>query len=166
MSIDTGDVKWRDSGHDMEFFQNCCQELINHNIKTVLDIACGRTGMFVQLCNQMGMNAWGIDPIVDINIDKLIPGTFESVVQNQHLLENFKFDCVTVHNTLHGKYHNANTVKQLFEFFRNHTKFIVISIPPFQQLGIDDLTTSFDKLYDFDGSHGGKSCYHKLFKVN
>jgi len=153
------DVKWGTSPGDKDFFEICKNKLKEYPIKTVLDVACGR-GEFIETCNKEGFVAYGIDPVNSGN--DIYSGTFESLINAQSVPI---IDCVTIHNVLHGRGHSKKTILGLFDFLRNHSKYIVITEPDYKKMGLPILTNKFELLHTFSGSHGGKSAIHKLYKV-
>ena len=155
-----GTVRWKTSDGDMDFFRVCMNKLREYPIKTILDVACGK-GEFVAICNREGLDAWGIDP--SNKGYRICKGTFESLIRT----ESFPImDCITVHNTLHGKYHIREEIQGLFDFFQEHTKYVVISEPNYKELGLPRLTRGFMLLHTFKGSHDDKGVIHKLYKIN
>jgi len=148
-------VRWRVSNDDISFFEEVVSVCKIHRITNVLDIACG-TGNLIKLLNKNNIKSWGIDPqCVGDNIYK---GTFDTVIKNQEKLWSYKFDCISVTNTLHGKYHTKNELEGLFLFFKNHSKYIVISNPSF-----DGLLDYFKLVHIFEDSHSDKSVEHRMY---
>jgi len=158
-NISKQDVRWKISNDDIDFFNSCLLTLKEFNVTNVLDIACG-AGNFVNICNKNGITAYGVDPQPNAN-ENIFLGTFNDIIINQDKLNGFVFDCISIHNTLHGKYHIQEELTQLFKFLKMHAKYIIISHPP----EIGNLLDGLDLLIDFDGSHGFKSVFHKLYKV-
>lgn len=157
--INTSDIRWRISNDDIDFFNECIDVLKLHNIKTVLDISCGK-GQFVSLCNQNNIESYGIDPISN-NSKHVFVGTYDSIINNSNLLSGYKFDCITVHNTLHGKHHDVLELEKLFNFLKHHTKYIIIS-NPIEYQGYFKFTKL---IYEFNPSHADKSVFHKLYQI-
>ena len=56
-------------------------------------------------------------------------GTYDSIIKHQELLNNYKFDCITVHNTLHGNNHDYEELINLFKFFKKYCKYLIITNP-------------------------------------
>ena len=122
-------IRYKDSGGDKTFFNACADKLNELNVITILDICCGKGGPFVDICRtKYNMNAYGIDPRVTTK-DNLYAGTIENVILNQNLLDNFKFDCISIQNTLHGKHWTDDEIIDILKFMKRFSKFIVISDP-------------------------------------
>lgn len=154
------DIRWKISNDDNNFFNECVSILQKNNISSVLDISCG-LGNFVKMCNQQDLQAIGIDPIP--NDDKNIYlGTYDIIIRCQDELKDYRFDCICVHNTLHGKYHNIQELSMLFSFFKNHAKYLIISDPVIDNTFVQGL----ELIHTFKGSHGNKSVIHKFYKVS
>lgn len=158
-NYDYEEIRWGISKGDNDFFESCKNKLKEYPIKTLLDIGCGK-GEFIRMCNKEKFEAFGIDPITEG--ENIYKGTFNSLI-NAKFIPNV--DCVTIHNILHGKGHSKETIQGLFNFFKKHSKYIVISEPKFKKLNLPILTNEFELLYVFLGSHGKKSVVHKLYKI-
>ena len=135
--FDNLDVRWKISEGDNQFFKEIISILYKFNLKTVLDIGCGN-GEFVSLCVENHIDAYGIDPVENSSEEKLYKGTIDTILRKSKLLGNYRFDCITILNFLHGKFHKEKELKLLFEFLKKH---------------------------DFMGSHADKSTFHKLLKI-
>lgn len=153
------DIRWKISHDDVDFFTECLSILKKYNIRSVLDISCG-IGNFVKICNINNIEAYGIDPI-DNTYENIYRGTYASIINCQHELHTYKFDCICVHNTLHGKYHKVEELTELFLFFKMYAKYIIISDPIID----DSLVSQLQLEHVFNGSHGNKSAIHKLYKI-
>ena len=151
-------IIWKISKDNINFFNECVSILNKFNLKTVLDISCGK-GNFISLCLKNNIEGYGVDPIDNPN-KRIYKGTYSSIIENSKLLGDYKFDCITIHNTLHGKGHNEKELKLLFEFFKNHGEYIIISNPIINENLLDD----FKLIHSFKGSHSNKSVFHKLYK--
>jgi len=161
-----GGNRWIDSGPDIDFFNICADELNSLKVKTVLDICCG-AGDFINICTEKyNMEAYGIDPRVNNPYKNLYNGTIESVILNQNLLNDFKFDCISIQNTLHGHLWQDEELINIIQFLKKFSKYIVISDPINNpNIKLSGLT----KIHSFDYSHGGvkfKNFIHKIYKVN
>ena len=121
--------------------------------------AAGGFGNFVSTCNNNGITAFGVDPLPPSK-DNFYVGTFATVVENSELLGDYKFDCITTHNTLHGKYHNQEELKKLFDFFKKHAKYVIITEP---RENSSELLSGLKLEHAFASSH--RSTFHKLYKV-
>ena len=155
--------RWATSLGDQKFFHKCARTLKRKlKVKTVLDIACG-AGQFVDICRWAKMEAYGINPSVDEESSGYIySGTFESALKNQDLLGNEKFDCITIQNTLHGKYWEDDEIRDLLTFMKKHSKYIVIS-DPIQNPNVE--LNGLKQIHAFRGSHGNQTVFHKIYEV-
>lgn len=158
-NISPHDVRWKISNDDIDFFNSCVVTLQDLGVTNVLDVACG-TGNFVNICNRNGITAYGIDPRMNEN-ENIYLGTFNDIIVNQDKLNGFVFDCISIHNTLHGKYHTQEELVKLFKFLKTNAKYIIISHP----IELGNLLDGLELIFEFDGSHGAKSVFHKLYKV-
>ena len=152
------DIRWTQSADDQNFFNACVEKMQHRDVQSVLDIACG-FGNFVSTCNNNGIAAFGVDPLPPSK-DNFYVGTFATVVENSELLGDYKFDCITTHNTLHGKYHNQEELKKLFDFFKKHAKYVIITEP---RENSSELLSGLKLEHAFASSH--RSTFHKLYKV-
>ena len=143
----------------INFFNQVIDKLKELNITTILDIACGK-GNLVKMCRSEGINSYGIDPIINTD-PNIYQGTFSGVINNQKILENYKIDCITVINTLHGKHHNSLELEQLFKFLKSRAKYIIITHP----IRLENLIEGLKLVHEFEGSHGDKSAFHKMYKI-
>lgn len=159
VSISANDIRWKITNDDIDFFNECLKILLEYKINTVLDISCG-SGKFVNICNNNGIHAYGVDPIPNNN-ENIYLGTFSSIINSQDSLNEYEFDCICVHNTLHGKYHNLQELDLLFKFFKKHTKYLIISDPIIDNKFIQDL----ELMHVFQGSHSNRSVIHKFYKI-
>jgi len=159
-----GHNRWRTTTGDREFFDKCAKKLSSLAVKSVLDIACGK-GEFVDICKSYDIKAYGISPFGEDdnpNQPNIYNGTFESVLLNKHLLEGEKFDCISIQNTLHGGEWIDDELIELLNFMKQHSNYIVITDPNNNpNVKLD----GFKKIYEFDGSHGKKAAFHKIYKV-
>ena len=178
LNSDNSKIRWKASKGDVNFFESCAYELNSLNVKTVLDICCGM-GEFVNICTKKyNMHAYGIDPIVDClepygidpetyksftENDNLYTGSIESILATHSLLNNFKFDCISIQNTLHGKQWKTSEFNNIFKFLKKYSKYIVISDPA----NIPDFLclSGIKCLHKFHGSHGRNSVIHKIYKI-
>ena len=163
-----GHVRWGNSRGDNNFFLTCAERLKALGVKSVLDIGCG-AGSFVVICiKNYFMKAYGVTPMGNFrksenrpsNTDFFYNGTVETILRNQELLANVKFDCITIHNTLHGKGWEDGELNDLIHFMKKHSKYIVISKP------LNNPKVSLSGLREmvaFDSSHGG--VHHFLYEV-
>lgn len=158
LSWEASEIRWRISKDDSIFFNKCVEILLEYEVSNLLDISCG-LGNFVKLCNSSGIKAYGIDPVKNEN-ENIYLGTFSSIIKSQEKLNKQKFDCITIHNTLHGKYHSCEELFELFQFLKNHCRYLVISDP-----SCPGLLDGLEMIYAFDGSHADKSVIHKLYKI-
>ena len=161
--FDNLDVRWKISEGDNQFFKEIISILYKFNLKTVLDIGCGN-GEFVSLCVENHIDAYGIDPVENSSEEKLYKGTIDTILRKSKLLGNYRFDCITILNFLHGKFHKEKELKLLFEFLKKHADYIIISNPVIQSINEKYINT-FEKKHDFMGSHADKSTFHKLLKI-
>jgi len=162
LTCNDSNIRWADSGPDYDYFNICADKLNNLKVKTILDICCGR-GSFVDRCRKRhGMEAYGIDPSITTK-DNLYKGTIESVLKNQNLLNDFKFDCISIHNTLHGRQWQNDELISILQFLKKFAKYIVISDPINNE---DVKLTGLTNIHSFEGSHRGKSTNHRIYKVN
>jgi len=155
-SIPENNIRWRISDGDSNFFKECLSKLLEYNVKSILDISCGK-GEFVNLALDQNIEAYGIDPLLNDH-PNIHLGSFDSIIKNQNYLNNFKFDCITIHNTLHGKYHQDEELKSLLSFIKVFSKYFVISSP----INLS-LIKDFKCIHEFNPSHGNKSVHHKLY---
>jgi hypothetical protein len=157
----TGSLRWKTSKGDSDFFNVCAKHLNSLGVKLVLDMACGK-GEFVNICNTYpGIVAYGITPDVDEG-DFFYNGTFESILTNQNLLNDVKFDCISIQNTLHGKSWKDDELIELLNFMKKHSKYIVISKP------INNPNIELDglkEIHKFGGSHSDKTSFHRIYEV-
>tara|TARA_Y100000389_G_scaffold175834_1_gene186893 strand:- start:3758 stop:4285 length:528 start_codon:yes stop_codon:yes gene_type:complete len=162
-SIDstTSNVRWKNSGPDLDFFNICADKLNDLRVKTILDICCGN-GDFINICTEKyGMKSYGIDPLITTNYN-LYNGTIDSVLKNQNLLNDFKFDCISIQNTLHGKYWQDNELISILQFLKKFSKYIVITDP----INNPDINLiGVTKIHSFAGSHGSNSAMHHIYEV-
>jgi precorrin-6B methylase 2 len=155
-------IRYKDSGGDETFFNACADKLNELNVKTILDICCGTSGQFVEICTtKYNMNAYGIDPRTTTK-NNLYTGTIENVISNQNLLDNFKFDCISIQNTLHGKHWTDDEIIDILKFMKRFSKFIVIT-DPIHNLNVN--LNGFTESHVFDGSHWNGTVIHKIYKV-
>ena len=112
-----------------------------------------------------GIEAYGIDPIIEYSghNSNIYNGTFESILANQKLLEDVKFDCISIQNTLHGKHWKNNELRKLFRFMRKYSKYILISPPHISNGGVK-LLHGFRQIHKFDEC-GKKYAIHRIYKV-
>tara|TARA_S200000501_G_scaffold1301_1_gene1098 strand:+ start:4895 stop:5464 length:570 start_codon:yes stop_codon:yes gene_type:complete len=167
-------IRWKQSYGDVVFFNKCVSRLKKLGVKLILDIACGE-GQFVKLCNEnYKIEAYGIDPLGNKD-SNIYQGTFNGVINNQKLLGHKSFDCITLHNTLHGKGFKDDKVMNLLNFMMKHGKYIVIS-DPIQNPNVT-IPKELTQVHLFDKSHGGKNVFpgkivfsktvsHKIYKVD
>jgi|TARA_Y100000310_G_scaffold145122_2_gene144481 SAM-dependent methyltransferase len=157
----TGEIRWKTSKGDDNFFNECAKQLDLLGVKLVLDIACG-DGDFVKICNKSyDIKAYGITPGVEGD-DFFYKGTFESILNNQKLLNDTKFDCITIHNTLHGKRWKDDELNELLSFMKQHSKYIVISKP---KQNPDVELDGLNEIHKFSGSHSKRSVVHRIYEV-
>ena len=155
-------IRWKNSGPDIDHFTICADKLNDLKVKTVLDICCG-DGDFVNICTKRhGMEAYGIDPIITTK-NNFYKGTIDSVLKNQNLLNSFKFDCISIQNTLHGKQWQDEELINIIQFLKKFSKYIVIS-DPINNTNIK--LTGLTKIHSFEGSHKRKLAKHQIYKVN
>jgi hypothetical protein len=157
--VSNEDIRWTISKDDNDFFDSCVLKLKELKLTTVLDIACGG-GNFVKSCNHNNIKAFGVDPRYNPDINIYL-GTFNDIIINQNNLNGYVFDCISIHNTLHGKYHTSGELNQLFDFLKKYAKYIIISHP----ILLSNLLDGLQLVHGFEGSHGAKSVFHKLYKV-
>ena len=159
-----GKIRWKTSNGDNDFFDKCANKLQSLGVTSVLDIACG-TGEFVKICNnKYKIEAYGITPEREgkPRDSFFYNGTFESILKNQKLLNDVKFDCITIHNTLHGYHWKDSELEELLNFMKEHSKYIVISKPQHnKKVSLDGL----NEIYKFSGSHGGGLTIHLIYEV-
>ena len=128
----------------------------------ILDICCGK-GSFVNICiERHGMEAYGIDPSITTK-DNLYKGTIDSVLKNQNLLNDFKFDCISIQNTLHGKHWQNDELISILQFLKKFSKYIVITDPI---KNTDVKLTGLTNIHSFEGSHKQSSAKHQIYKVS
>ena len=156
-------IRWKKSDPDLDYFEICANKLNDLKVKTILDLCCG-DGDFVNICTKKyGMEAYGVDPLI-ITKNNFYKGTIDNVLKNQNLLNNFKFDCISIQNTLHGKNWTNKEIVDIIQFLKKFAKYIVISDP------INNPNINWHmhqtKIHSFEGSHGNKLAYHQIYKVN
>jgi 2-polyprenyl-3-methyl-5-hydroxy-6-metoxy-1,4-benzoquinol methylase len=160
--INSNEVRWRQSDGDVVFFNKCASRLKKLGVKLILDMACGG-GQFVKICNEnYKIETYGIDPLYN-EYSNIYQGTFSSVIDNQKMLGYKSFDCITLHNTLHGKGWKDDEVMNLLNFMMRHSKYIVIS-DPIQNPNVT-IPKEITQVHLFDKSHGGKTVLHKIYGV-
>ena len=158
--IDKSHVRWKKSPDDLDFFNEVITKLKELNVKNLLDLACG-DGNLIKKCRYSNIEAYGIDPL-DNKDSNIYQGTFSSVIDNQGFLKDVKIDCISITNTLHGKNHVEDELQKIFDFLKKYSKYIIISHP----FGFDYLLEGLTLKHEFKPSHGGKTVFHKLYKVN
>jgi len=162
MTCNDSNIRWIDSGPDNVYFNICADKLNDLKVKTILDICCGR-GSFVDICiEKHGMEAYGIDPSITTK-DNLYKGTIDSVLKNQNLLNDFKFDCISIQNTLHGKHWQNDELISILQFLKKFSKYIVITDPI---KNADVKLTGLTNIHSFEGSHKRGSAKHQIYKVS
>jgi len=185
------EITWQMSGWDNgKLAGSVIDEFKKYKIKTVLDISCG-AGEFLNVCGKYDIKAFGIDPRIgniesyqgkknqNINHENAYKGTFNTIIANQKLLKNTKFDCITIFNTLHGHWSKGikvfsfgakenldDGISTLLKFIIKYSKYIVMS--DIQKQFRTDKEFFYDNvefIKEFAGSHGGNKTIHKLYKV-
>ena len=139
----------RTPGTAMDFHTRAAKVMQEHNIKTVLDIGCG-FGDICSECNKIGIDAFGIDPIVDeqtLTPDKIYRGTIGSAI-GTIFKKDFIVDCIVCTNIIHaGKY---DGVKTFLDCAYSHSKFILVSPPNY---GTGENLESFCEEYGYENVH-------------
>ena len=169
--INMNEIHWRISKNDINFFKSCITEFKKHDIKNVLDIATGE-GEFVKMCLDNNIDAYGIDPFNNPH-ERIFKGTFSTAIEHLKSI-NVMFDCITVHNTLHGKQiMSEKLLMDLSTLFITKSKYIIISLPYWELYGKNKKERNelkekcnikrFKKIHKFKKSHGG--AHHWLFEI-
>ena len=57
----SADIKWKDSEHDLEYFDTCVAKLLNLGVSSVMDLACGEA-QFLKKTMERGISSVGIEP--------------------------------------------------------------------------------------------------------
>ena len=158
-----------------DLWNECIDYLKNNlNSKKILDIG-GANGHFSFLCLKNGIEAYTVEPRID-----MIRSTEKEFIENfgskksycgnintllntaeKHIEDiDFKFDCITILNFLHGKGHDLNDIKRLANLLPKITKYIIVSDPDFSGLGSENLFKDFEFVRMF-----GSENIHKLYKL-
>ena len=177
--ISDKDIKWVPSSHDDNFFDECVKQLNSLNIYSVLDVACGG-GHFIKKCIHNGIDAFGIEPrgegfeaferypLAELRTQgRIVYGTFETFIaffKNiwPQRYSTVKFDCITVHNTIHG-ISDPDMIIDLFRIFKTKAKYIVISEPIWDRWNEEEqkyikekinIDKNFKKIHSFKKAYG------------
>ena len=158
-----------------EVWNNSISILKKHNIKNLLDIGCAN-GHFVFLAQKSSIESFGIEPrqnIVNLYQEKFIKefGQKKLFVSNYEyfidfLLDNkentnFKFDCITALNYMHGKGHNSSSLEKFFKNIFYFCDYLLTSEPNWQEYGLIDLLSNSQKTECIPPTN-----QHYLFKSN
>lgn len=161
-NTEISDCRWSTSKDDISFFNDCVKIFKENSVKTLLDIGTG-LGNLVKICADNGIDAYGIDPILFENHSRLYQGTMSTVIQNQHLLGESKFSCISCVNFLHGKDHKDEELISLFKFMKAKSDYILITEPNLQIEAKTICMENLHLLHSFPRSHGG--AYHSFYKI-
>ena len=129
------DIKWVVSQHDDTYFAECVKYLKSLGVHNVLDIACG-DGHFINKCIHHEIDGYGIEPRHKLSLSphinlrqqgRIVHGTFENFITFYKNVwrwkpsSEVKFDCITIHNTVHGLGRpDRNTLIDLLSIMRKH----------------------------------------------
>ncbi len=161
-NTDVSDYRWAISKDDINFFNDCLKIFKQNSVETLLDIGTG-IGNLVKICSDNEIDAYGIDPIVSEVHPRLYQGTMATVIENQHLLGESKFSCISCVNFLHGKDHKVQEIISLFEFMKTKADYILITEPNISSEAKVTCMSNLQLLHSFQRSHGG--AYHSFYKV-
>ena len=144
------------------------------NAKMVLDIG-GANGHLSFLSLKNGIESYTIEPRVDMiksteneflenfGNKKVYCGNiniFLNTIEKHIDSIDFKFDCITILNFLHGINHDANDIARLVELLPKITKHIIVSDPNFKALNLKNLFDNFEFI-----KYIGYDNLHKLYKI-
>jgi len=161
--LNYGDTRWSVSPDDISFFSKCIDVFNTYGINSLLDIGAGR-GNLVKMCNQLNINAYGVDPILFEESPYLYRGNIATVIENEPLLQEQKFSCISCVNFLHGANHRDVEIEKLFEFIKRKANFTLITNPNISVESAQKCMSGLSLINSFDPSHGG--AHHFLYKID
>lgn len=157
-----------------DLWNSAVDVFLHYGIKTNIDIGCANN-QFSFLCNKKEILSLGIDPrkfcvSVSENVfhkyfDDVQYGyvgtlkTFIDFFQNKK--NKLQVDCISVLNFLHGNDHDPLEIKQFFELLPKVTKYILISEPKWESLGLSKMTDNYNILSTINNGS-----LHILYQLN